>query len=118
MHKIIRDKIRKQTFDFSEIQDELARLGYKISEDNLVEIAKKIVCGYVTVEGEPFNVPVFREINCEIIILKFLKRIQKNVKRIKRMNELKPMFVSTRDFSFSFFNLYLCYICIYISSLT
>ena len=52
MIKTVRDGIRRQSRGLDSIQEDLARLGYQVSEDGVVDVAKKIVCGYVTVDGE------------------------------------------------------------------
>ena len=52
MIKTVRDGIRRQSRGLDSIQEDLASLGYQVSEDGVVDVAKKIVCGYVTVDGE------------------------------------------------------------------
>lgn len=50
MLKIIRDGIKKQRVHLKESSQELAKIGYSITEDSMLEIAKKVIQGHVSLD--------------------------------------------------------------------
>ncbi len=43
--------MKRQSIDLSESGLELAKLGHQICEDKLIDIAKKVIHGHVTLDG-------------------------------------------------------------------
>jgi len=53
--KKIRDGMKKQSINLEESGLELAKLGHKLSDDKLLDVAKKVIHGQVTLDGKVFK---------------------------------------------------------------
>lgn len=60
MLKIIRDGIKKQRVHLKESSQELAKIGYSITEDSMLEIAKKVIQGHVSLDGKYLSTDIIK----------------------------------------------------------